>query len=424
MRCFVTEQDSLMKYLNKCSNDQLFETNQIIMKKILIVNLFFLIISLTRGFSQSSNDTVTYLITCGPGTDTYSIYGHSALRIVIPEKHTDTVYNWGVFDFNTPNFAWKFAKGRLDYMLIAESLKGFLQGYFFEQRYVYSQKINIDAPETRKLIELINENLRPENVRYRYDFFYDDCSTRIRDLLEKSIGEKLLYPPAETGKLPTFRDMVGKYQNPFPWLKFGVDLIMGSSGDKKASFRDRMFLPIDLKNELSEASIKRDGKMTPMLQNPEVLLDFEGPAVKQNFFLSPVFVFALLLIIMIIFSSKVKSRKGNIIIDTIIFSLFSVLAIMMIFFNFFTDHQQMRWNLNILWLNPFILVCLFSLIMNRTGYLWFRIVFLISGFFLVLHLFLPQAFNFAIFPLVLIILLRSSLRAGFEWNPFQKKQVQ
>lgn len=387
------------------------------MKKIFIVNLFFLIISLTSGYSQPSSDTAVYLVTCGPGIETYSIYGHSALRIVIPEKNTDSVYNWGVFDFNTPNFVWKFAKGRLDYMLMAESMHGFLQSYFYEQRAVYSQKINLEPVEIRKLVALINENQKPENIKYRYDFFYDDCSTRIRDLLEKSIGEKLKYPPAESGKIPTFREMVGKYQKPYPWYKFGVDLIMGSTSDIKAVYRDRMFLPIDMKNELSEAAIIRNGKMTSMLQNPEVILDFEAPIVRQNFFFSPLFLFALLLIILIIFSSMIKSKKTNKLVDIIIYSVFSVLAIMMIFFNFFTDHQQMRWNLNIIWLNPFIIVCLMALIFNRPNSVWFRVVFFISGLFLVFHMLLPQAFNIAFLPLVLILLVRSSLRAGFEWNP-------
>ena len=166
------------------------------MKRILILISSILLISLQSAHSQDKSDTTVYLITCGPGTETYSIYGHSALRIVIPEKNSDLIYNWGVFDFNTPNFAWKFAKGRLDYMFGVESLQRFLQTYLFEQRFVYSQKINLNADETRRLISLINENLKPENINYRYDFFYDDCSTRIRDLLEKSIGKLLLYPPA------------------------------------------------------------------------------------------------------------------------------------------------------------------------------------------------------------------------------------
>ena len=101
---------------------------------------------------------------------------------------------------------------------VSRTLDGFLQDYFLEKRYVYSQKINLTPGETRILIELIKENLKPENKKYRYDFFYDDCSTRIRDLLEKSIGDKLRYPPEEMGKIPTFREMVGKYQTPYPWL--------------------------------------------------------------------------------------------------------------------------------------------------------------------------------------------------------------
>ena len=391
------------------------------MKKLLLLSSFLLLINLPGVLSQPANDTIVYLVTCGPGTETYSIYGHTALRVVIAEKHTDTIYNWGVFDFNTSNFTWKFAKGRLDYMLDTEPFQRFLQVYFYEERFVWSQRINLNANETKKLVDLINENLKPENIKYRYDFFYDGCATRIRDLLEKSVGDKLLYPPAETGKLPTFRELVGKYQNPFPWLNFGIDLIMGSPADKKAPFRDRMFLPIDMKNGLSETVVNRSGKMIPLLQNPEVILDFEAPVVKQNFFITPVFVFTFLLIVIIILSSMLKSRKTNNLIDIFIYSVFSILALMMIFFNFFTNHQQMKWNLNILWLNPFILACLLMIIINRQGTIWFRIIFFVSGIFLILQFILPQSFNLAFYPLVLILMVRSSLRAGFEWNPLSIK---
>jgi heme/copper-type cytochrome/quinol oxidase subunit 4 len=393
------------------------------MKKILLIISFIFLISFPGVFSQTTNDTIVCLITCGPGTETYSIYGHSAIRIIIPEKKSDIVYNWGIFDFGAPNFAWKFAKGRLNYSLGVESFRSFLRTYVYEQRFVYSQKINLNPDETKRLVDLINENYKPENRNYRYDFFYDDCSTRIRDLLEKAIGGKLLYPPSETGKLPTFRQMVGKYQNLYPWLNFGIDLIMGSPGEKKASFRDRMFLPIDMKAELSETVINRSGKMIPLLQNPEVILSYDPPVKKQNFLTSPVFAFTLLLILIIILSSLVKSRKLNNAVDIVIFSVFSVLAVLMIFFNFFTDHQQMKWNLNILWLNPLILMCLLSLILKKAGTIWYRILFYISGSFLVLHFILPQNFNIAFLPLVLIILVRSSIRAEFEWNPLSKNRI-
>jgi hypothetical protein len=387
------------------------------MKKISFVWLIFLLISSTIVYSQPSNDTTVYLLTCGPGTETYSVYGHSALRIVIPEKHIDTVYNWGVFEFDAPNFVWKFAKGRLDYMVIGESLKGFLESYFFEQRYVYSQRINIDASEVRMLVGLINENMKPENVKYRYDFFYDDCTTRIRDLLEKAIGENLKYPPEEKGKLPSFRDMVGKYQSPYPWYKFGVDLIMGSTADKKVSFRDRMFLPLDMMEELSKTHVYRSGKMIPLLQNPVVLVDIESPVVKKMFLVSPPVVFTLVIILVLILTALTKSRKIIKIMDLIIYLVFSVLSVLMIFFNFFTDHQQMRLNLNIIWLNPLIIVCLILLILNKTTPMWFRIVFYISAGFLVLHFILPQEFNISFFLLAIILLIRSSVRCEFSWNP-------
>jgi hypothetical protein len=390
------------------------------MKKILLI-ISLLLLYLSRINSQQAGDTSVCLITCGPGIETYSIYGHSALRVVIPGKKSDNVYNWGLFDFSEPNFTWKFAKGRLNYLLGVESMQNFLQSYFYEKRFVQSQRINLTAGETAQLISLINENLKPANIKYRYDFFYDDCSTRIRDIIEKSIGGKLLYPPDVNDKQPTFRDMVGKYQHPYPWLTFGIHLIMGSPGDKKASFRDRMFLPIDLQDGLSETVINRDGKMIPLLQNPDIILDYPAPDVKKNILLMPAFVFTYLLIIVIILPALIRSKKYIRLFDIIILAVFSVMAIMMVFFNFFTDHQQMRWNLNIIWLNPFILICFMILLLNRKGEIWFRVLFYISVIFLVLHLFLPQSFNIAFLPLTIILIVRSSVRAGFEWNPHSLK---
>jgi hypothetical protein len=306
-------------------------------------------------------------------------------------------------------------------MVIEESKDQFLRIYFYENRYVLSQKMNLNSQEVRRLLALINENLKPENAKYRYDFFYDDCSTRIRDLIEKSIGEKLLYPPAGKEKLPTFRSMVGKYQAQVPWLNFGIDLIMGSPGEKKAAIRDQMFLPIDLREILSVTVVNRDGKMTPLLQNPNVILDFAPVVVKPDFLLSPVFIFTLILIGIIILSALVRSRKANKLIDIVIYFLFSVLAVMMIFFNFFTDHQQMKWNLNIIWLNPLLIACLVSLFLKKETLLLFRIVFIISTGFLALHFLLPQAFNIAFLPLVMILVVRSSVRSEFGWNPLSLK---
>ncbi|MCE5347575.1 MAG: DUF4105 domain-containing protein [Bacteroidales bacterium] len=391
------------------------------MKKILIFIFLLCTIYIPSTFSQPAAGPEVYLLTCGVGAETYSIYGHSAIRILDQKKHIDLVYNWGIFDFDTPHFAWKFAKGRLNYMLGAMTMQSFMQEYFLEKRSVHSQKINLSPDETEQLIALINENLKPENVKYRYDFFYDDCSTRIRDLLEKSIGEKLLYPPSETKGIPTFRSLIHKYQSPYSWLNFGIDLLVGSPSDIKAQFRDRMFLPIEMQKELSEAVIRRDSKMIPLLQNPETILDFDPPVVNRKFLTSPSTIFTLLFIVAVILTSFQKRKKLINTVDITLFSIFSILAILMIFFNFFTDHQQTRWNLNIIWLNPFLIICLIMLILKKSGTVWFKIVFFITLTFLIFQYFLPQVFNSAIFPLVCTILVRSSVRARFSWNPLSIK---
>ncbi|MCX6302943.1 MAG: DUF4105 domain-containing protein [Bacteroidia bacterium] len=387
------------------------------MKKISFILLILLISVNYNLFSQQSPGAEVYLVTCSPGTETYSIYGHSALRIVIPSENLDMAYNWGVFDFATPNFAWKFAKGRLEYMLGVYSFDRFLQDYFLEKRSVIQQKINLEPGEIEILFALITENLKPENRKYRYDFFYDDCSTRIRDLLEKSVGEKLKYPPEISKDIPTFREKVNEYQQPYPWLQMGIDFLMGTPGDKKASLRDRMFLPIDLKEGLSHTVVNRNGKMVPLLQNPSYLLEFDPPETKPGFFTSPMFIFSLLLIIIIVLSATVRGRTANKAIDLVIFSFFSLLALMMIFFNFFTDHQQMKWNLNIIWLSPFIILCLVSLILNKEWYTWFKIVLFLSLLIFAIQIVFPSAFNTAFIPLMLMLAVRCSMRSGFSWNP-------
>jgi len=382
--------------------------------------LFLLLILLNRVLiSQETPRAEVYLITCGPGTETYSVYGHSALRIVVPEKKIDTVYNWGVFDFDTPNFAWKFAKGRLNYMLGVYSYEAFLKDYFLEQRWVISQKFNLETPDIDRLFLLLEENLKPENITYRYDFYYDNCSTRIRDLMEKAVGDDLLYPPEKAKKeLQTFRYLTGEFEKGYPWTKLGIDLLIGSPGDKKASFRERMFLPAHLKNGLSELVIHRNSKMIPLLQDPEIVLDIDQQPLKEKLFTTPLFVFSLLLIIIIILTGSVRGKTVNNIIDTLFFSLFSILALLMIFFNFFTDHHQLRWNLNIIWLNPFIILCLTSLVFKKDWSGWFRIVFYLAALFLLFLAVLPQHINNAFFPLIIILMIRSSIRADFKWNPF------
>ncbi|HLN19581.1 MAG TPA: DUF4105 domain-containing protein [Bacteroidales bacterium] len=374
--------------------------------------VIFLTIGAGKAASQSS-DTTFYLITCGPGTETYSLYGHSALRIVTGTD--DIVFNWGVFDFDTPNFAWKFAKGRLNYMVAYEPYNNFLRSYLYEQRVVFIQQINLESQEKSKMLELIRENIKPENKEYRYDFFYDDCSTRIRDLIERSVLTSLIYP-SEVGTVPTFRQMINKYQQPFPWLSFGIDLLLGMPSDKKADVRERMFLPLEMMDGLSATTIYRNGENVPLLGKAEIVLDFPPP-VTEGKFPGPFLIFSVLFFIILLLSLFIKKQSYINILDFLLFFVFSLVAILLVFFNFFSDHNQVKWNFNIIWISPVIILCLFSILLNRKDILLFRLLFFITAVFIALSLFIPQQFNVSAYPLMLILLMRSSARSGFEWNP-------
>ncbi len=391
------------------------------MKKIVLILLLTMLFPFAKSFSPEGNDTTFYLITCGPGTEIYSIYGHSALRMEIPSRNIDLTYNWGVFDFDTPNFGLKFARGNLQYLLDADTYRRFLQIYQQEKRWVRSQAINLNPSEKRILAGLITENLKPENIKYRYDFLFDNCATRIRDILEKAIGSNLIYSPSAEKHKPSFRFLTGTYQKQYPWLNFGIDLLLGTPCDKKAEDRDKMFLPLELQNEFNGAFIKRDGKMIPVLQNPETVLDFRTPSKNPSFFTQPVFFFLILCIVLIIFTALVREGRAVRIVDIIVFSVFTLISLLLIFTNFFSLHHQLKYNLALLWISPFIPVCLAAIVLKRDWVIWFRIVFVLCVISFIIQILFSNSGNSAFLPLILIIMVRSSVRADYSWNPFSQK---
>lgn len=391
------------------------------MKKIVLILALIMTFPFAKSFTPDVNDTTFYLITCGPGTEIYSIYGHSALRMEIPSRNIDLLYNWGVFDFATPNFGLKFARGNLQYLLDTDTYRRFLRIYQQEQRWVKSQEINLNSAEKRILAGLISENLKPENIKYRYDFLFDNCATRIRDILEKAIGTNLIYSSSPEKHKPSFRFLTGTYQRQYPWLNFGIDLLLGTPCDKKAEDRDKMFLPLELQNEFTEAFINRNGKMIPVLQNPETILHFSTPVNKPSFFIQPVFFFLLLCIAVIIFTALVKEGRAVRITDIVIFSVFTLISLLLIFTNFFSLHHQLKYNLALLWISPFIPVCLTAIVLKRDWIIWFRIVFVLCTISFIIQILFSHTGNNAFLPLILIIMVRSSVRADYSWNPFSLK---
>jgi hypothetical protein len=376
------------------------------MKRALTTLLLTLTIFSASFASRSDSETEIYLLTILPGKEIYSMYGHSALRIVIPERNFDQVFNWGVFDFNTPNFGYKFAKGRLNYMLAVYPYERFLQEYFLEQRTVLSQRLNLLPEEKSKLTELAFENLKPENVYYLYDFFYDNCATRIRDIIIKSIDGSLSVPESKRRETPTFRKLIDNYQKPYRWLDLGIDLLLGLPADSKASAMEQMFLPDYLMSNLSEATVVRASESSYLLEEPGIVFDFDPPAISSSRFTSPMLIlWSLLAIIMIVSLSNIKMKWIRRI-DITLFIIYSFLALLLIFTIFMTDHGALKWNLNIIWLSPLVLISLIQVVLKATKPYWYRVNLAVSAVLLVAAPLLPQSFNRYFVPVMLILIIR------------------
>jgi hypothetical protein len=373
-------------------------------KLLLIIPLFTFFLSSFEAKSQPVDSIDFYMLTCEPGREAYSVYGHSAIRVVVHGIKSDIVYNWGLFDFETPHFAFRFAKGKLNYMIGACRMDTFMREYEMEGRTVWSQKINLTNDEKITLIRLLNNNIRPENAFYRYNFFYDNCATRVRDIIEKSMTGTVSYPVEENEK--TFRELIHEYQKQLPWLDFGADFLLGLPADKKASVRDEAFLPILLMHELGGAIVNRSGKCEPVLSAPVVLLDMSNIAKEKpnQWIIYIVFYSILVLIVLItfVFGVPIMGKVS----DWIIFSAYSLLSILMVFFNFFSDHQATHYNLLILAFNPLLPVILYFILMAKKFRKLARIALSLALIYFPAALIIGQDINPAVVPLIIIMMIR------------------
>lgn len=368
---------------------------------LLSVLLIVLFSPLTRAQVADSADV--YLLTCAPGNATYSIYGHTALRINVRGSNFDRVYNWGIFDFSTPHFAFRFAKGRLDYMLGTYGYDHFVNEYFSEGRSVWSQKINLTIAEKEKLFGLISENLKPENVKYRYDFFFDNCATRIRDILAASVTDSLVFPVKE--HMQTFRQLIHHKQKVLPWIDFGADMLLGLQADRKATPADEMFLPDHLKDNLSASVVIHDNNREPILEEAVTIVDLP-PASSGAPIWMPQLVFYFILLYIILVTFVIGMPLLGRITDIVLYIIYSILALLLIFTNFFSEHDALHYNLLILGINPLIPVLLGFILANRKAIKLSRIAFVISMLWVPVSLIAGQGINPALIPLVLIITVR------------------
>ena len=331
------------------------------LKKIIPFILFFCFAQ--NLISQLSQQAEISLITCRPGDEIYSTFGHTAIRVQDPTRDMDILYNYGMFSFDEPNFTAKFLRGKLEYWLGIESYRSFINSYSNEKRTVIEQKLKLDFDQRNQVFRALRNNLKPENRKYLYDFFFDNCSTRPRDILIDNISDISFgleaYPPS-------FRELISQYTVNKPWTDFGIDLIVGSVADRKASVRDQMFLPEYLMHHFD-----RSGKVG----GTDILLDYEKEAAtrKHSPWFSPVLFFALILLLEIYLFIKFRERSHSYIrsYDKTFFTLLGIGGLLLLFMWFGTDHIATKQNMNILWMHPLYFFLLKA--KNKKGFIYLLI---------------------------------------------------
>ena len=303
----------------------------------------------------------------------------------------------------------KFIRGKLPYQLGIQRFDAFLNTYIEENRQCRELEINLDEKERLALINFLSVNYLPENREYPYDFFFDNCATRIRDILENKFQAN--YPDTSLVKKVSFRHFLAEYVGQNSWINVGFYLILGLPADEIATFRDEMFLPDYLEKHLENAFMGSQ----PLAKNKINILFQNQPQPSDSVLLSPILVSCLLFFMALIFTFYYTKRWTKIF-DTVFFSLISLSGILFVFMWAGTDHFVTHKNMNLLWANPLYILVIFNLYLEKNGkYLLFLLLTLnltvLTGWKI-----LPQEFHIAMIPLILTSILRMSDQLHYAWR--------
>lgn len=373
-----------------------------------------------QGITLSDLATLS-LITCSPGPQIYALFGHTAIRLVDPTRGLDIVFNYGMFNFNKPNFYLKFIQGATDYELGAYETKYFLPEYRERNSSVTEQMLNLTTVEKQQLADALFVNYQPENREYRYNFVYDNCSTRPRDKILSVIKDKVVYDYVSEPQ--TFRNWVGTYTGENTWAKFGIDMLLGREADELSTRWSSMFLPEVLCREFGAVKIiAHDGTTRSLVNAEKIIVPRQDSIVKTNFLQLPITVTltVLLLGVFLIFYEK-RRKKYYKIIDSVLLIVSGLAGVIIFYLMFFSVHPLVHSNFNLLWCNPLnVLVGLF--LWNRKlrsviNYFQLANVLLFFGALLVFVLSV-QALNVAFIPLIVLLLVRS-----VNWIMKKSKQL-
>lgn len=318
-----------------------------------------------KQWTEDISNTEISVLTCSPGDEIYSIFGHTAVRVYNPNTKVDAVVNYGLFDFNQESFVYRFVKGETDYMCGVENFNSFLYSYAWRGSGVKATVLDLTDAEKERIIRVLTNDLKPQNREYRYNFAYNNCATKIRDIVNFAYSgkcESLL--PSEY----TFRQIIGKYAENYPWFMFSFDICLGGRDYNTLMTPEEVqFLPEHLDAALNNSLINRDGEELRPNTRQEILLTPADKTIESTLF-TPIVVASILLILSII--NLVLGNKcriaSNIYSGTLLFT-YTIVGLIITFLIFFSEHPFTTWNMNILIFNPLLIIPFVGLMVKNKG---------------------------------------------------------
>jgi hypothetical protein len=287
------------------------------------------------------------LLTCSPHQQVYSLYGHTAIRMRDQRTGLDVAVNYGVFSFNKPLFIPRFVFGIAEYEIGIIPFRYFIAEYAHYGSSITQQVLNLTAEEKMIIFEAIRVNNLPENKYYRYNYFYDNCTTRARDILVNNIKGGVTYQPRD-GK--SYREIIHDKNEGHPWARFGNDFLLGVGADYATTQEQRQFLPDNLMIDFENAT--RNDNKRPLVDTTMVILPARAQVIEEEFPLTPTQCgWELLIVTAILTAFEIKKKKNLRYFDALLMVGASVMGIVL-FLMLFSEHPTVRVNLQILLVNP------------------------------------------------------------------------
>ena len=381
--------------------------------------IFCLFMGVAFSVQSQSTDSIRFsLLTCAPGTEIYSLFGHTAIRYENYTRRIDVAFNYGMFSFNTPNFIFRFVAGETDYQLGITPYSYFEAEYAMRGSSVYQQVLNLTQSEKERLLTILENNYLPENRIYRYNYFYDNCTTRARDKIEECIEGKVVYPDSLSGK--SYRSIVHEFTAGSPWNEFGIDLCLGAEADKEINKRQQMFSPFYMKYYASNAYIvDAGGTRRPLILDETKIVDVEPEEVQPGFILSPLMCGALFLALCVVMAwGQWKTQRIWWGWDIVLYGLQGLAGCIIAFLFFFSVHPTVGSNWLLILFNPIPLLYLpfmvYKSVKRKKDYYHVGNMVYLTLFITILP-FCGQEFNLTVLPLALGLLVTSASHV-LVWN--------